>query len=189
MKKLLPVVGVLLCCLVAASPGRHAASVVVESLAFAHPDEIIREKGFVISADRRVFAVMAFLNVVGYDEEAKGQQMHPVRVKVRKMVAQNLADHADKLRIWRKRYKKLQMPYFPYQDFALSLSADYPFRRIRPDSELTYAQTAELLGDFPETLSDFWVAAKLDRVGGQRGHSTLIHKLAGIGNPENTGSR
>jgi hypothetical protein len=164
MRRLLPVVGVLLCCLVAAAPNHRAAKVVVEPVVFAHPDEMVKGPGFIVLADRRVFTVMAFLNAIGYDEEAKGQQMHPVRVKVRKMVAQNLADHADKLRLWRERYKELQMPYFPYQDFALSLSADYPFRRTRPDSELTYAQTAELLGDLPETLNEFWVAAKLDRV-------------------------
>ena len=164
MRKLSLMVGVLLGCLIAAAANSRAARVAVEPVVFAHPDEMVKGQGFVVLADRRVFAVMAFLNAVGYDDEVKGQQMHPVRVTVRKMVAQNLAEHADRLRRWRERYRKLRIPSFVYQDFALSLSADYPFRRIRPDTELTYARTAKLLDDLPETLNDFWAAAKLDRV-------------------------
>lgn len=164
MRKYLLLAGSLFCVLIVAGSSGQGRHITVEPLALTHADEMVKDEGFLVLADRRVFAVMAFLNTVGYDDEAKGQRMHPVRIKVRKMVADNLADHADKLRVWRGHYQKLPMPYFPYQDFALSLSAEYPFRRIRPDSELTYVQTAELLGNFPETLNDFWAAAKLDQV-------------------------
>lgn len=117
-----------------------------------------------ILADRRVFAVMAFLNAAGYDEEIEGKQMHPVRVKVRTMVAENLSDKADKVAAWRFYYNTRMLAVFHYQDFAMSLSADYPFRRIRPDKELGYPHTPGILKDFPAVLNDFWVSAELDKV-------------------------
>jgi hypothetical protein len=117
-----------------------------------------------VLADRRIFAVMAFLNAAGYDEEIEGKQMHPVRVKVRKMVVDNLGKSPDKLQTWQQYYKTRIVATFQYQGYAMSLSADYPFRRIRADSELGYAWTADRLRDFPDILNDFWVAAELDKV-------------------------
>ena len=117
-----------------------------------------------VLADRRVFTVMAFLNAVGFDDEYSGQQMHPVRVRVRERVAANLAPHPEKLESWRRYYGAHSFGTFCYQDFALSLSADYPFRQIRPDSEIGYPAAAQSLKDFPEILNDFWVTANLDDV-------------------------
>ncbi|MDI6451333.1 hypothetical protein [Anaerobaca lacustris] len=133
-------------------------------MSFNHPDEIVRGQGFMVLADRRVFAVMAFLNAVGLDEESPGKQMHPVRVRVRELVAANLASCPDKVESWRRHYETHKLPFYCYQDFALSLSADYPFRRIRPDAELGYAVTAEQLRDFPVILNDFWRAARVVEV-------------------------
>ena len=138
-----------------------------EPVSFAHPDEVIKGEGFMGLADRREFAVMAFLNATGYDEEAKGQQMHPVRVKVREMVAANLAQHPKKLKAWRKYrngFVRKYMQTHNFKDFALSLSTDYPFKRIRPNKELGYSYTAWILGDFPEVLNDFWATAKLGEI-------------------------
>jgi len=104
------------------------------------------------------------LNAVGYDDEASGQQMHPVRIKVRQMVKNNLAKTPEKVSAWRKYYKGKSLAIYQYQDFVLSLSADYPFKPLRPESELTYPQTARLLKDFPEVLNDFWTAAELTKV-------------------------
>jgi hypothetical protein len=139
---------------------RPPPAVQVEPVVFAHADEVVRGDGFMVVADRRVFATMAFLNAVGYDEAA-GQPLHPVRVRVRELVQQNLAGQPGKLRAWRKYFQRKPFGSHQYQDFALSLSADYPFRRIRPDEELGYRHTAKSLGNFPEILNDFWVAARL----------------------------
>jgi len=110
-----------------------------EAVSFGHPDEVIKGEGFMVLADRREFAMMAFLNATGYDEEAQGQQMHPVRIKVRELVAANLAQYPEKVKTWRKYRHGLVRRYmqtYNYQDFVLSLSTDYPFQRIRPDKEL-----------------------------------------------------
>ncbi len=148
--------------------GPRTPKVIVEQVVFNHPDEVIKAtdngKEYWALADRRVFAVMAFLNAVGYDQEVPGKQMHPIRVKVRKMIAENLANHPEKLKAWRRYYKDRIMGAWQYTNFALSLSSDYPFRRIRPDKELSYAWTSYLLADFPEILNDFWTTAKLDQV-------------------------
>ncbi len=54
-----------------------------------------------------------------------------------------------------------------------------------------YAAYLALVGQWCRELGvQIWCyCLKNFRKGGQRGHSTLIHKLAGIGNSENTGSR
>jgi hypothetical protein len=138
-----------------------------EPVSFGHPDEVVTGDGFMVLADRREFAVMTFLNATGFDEEAQGQQMHPVRVKVREMIAANLAQCPEKVNAWRKYRNGLVRKYFQtfhFQDFALSLSTDYPFQRIRPDSELGYSITAGQLRDFPQVLNDFWATAKLGEV-------------------------
>ncbi len=138
-----------------------------EPVSFTHPDEVVKGEGFMVLADRREFAVMAFLNATGYDEEAKGQKMHPVRVKVRELVAANLAEHPKKLKAWRNYRNGLVRKYmetYNYQDYVLSLSADYPFKQIRPDKELGYSYTAWILRDFPKVLNDFWTTAGLDEV-------------------------
>ena len=138
-----------------------------EPVSFDHPDEVVRGEGFMALADRREFAVMAFLNATGFDEEAQGQQMHPIRMKVRQMVAANLAEHPKKVRAWRRYRNGLVRKYlgtYGYQDYVLSLSTDYPFRRICKNDELGYWYTAWLLADLPKVLNDFWKTAKLDEV-------------------------
>ena len=138
-----------------------------ETVSFDHPDEIIRGEGFMVLADRREFAVMAFLNATGFDRETQGQQMHPVRLRVREMVAAHLAACPEKVKAWRKYRNGLVRKYlgtYNYQDYVLSLSTDYPFRRIRPDDELGYWYTAWLLRDLPKVLNDFWETARLDEV-------------------------
>jgi len=141
-----------------------AFDVKVESVVFSHADEMVTGEGFMVLADRRIFAVMAFLNAVGYDDEAQGQQMHPVRIKVRQMVAANLAKSPEKLQAWRKYYQSKTFKNYHFQDWALSLSADYPFKRIRPNNELQYILTALMLNDLPEILNDFWVTSNLEQV-------------------------
>jgi hypothetical protein len=141
-----------------------------EPVSFDHPDEVIRGEGGMVLADRREFAVMAFLNATGFDEETQDQQMHPVRVKVREMVVANLAEHPQKVKAWRRYRSGLVRRYlgtYNYQDYVLSLSADYPFRRIRTDDELGYWYTAGLLRNLPKVLNDFWATAGLDEVWNQ----------------------
>jgi hypothetical protein len=141
-----------------------ASDIKVESVVFRHADEMVTGEGFLVLADRRIFAVMAFLNTVGYDDEAQGQQMHPIRIKVRQLVAANLSNRPEKLQAWRKYYQSNKFKNYHFQDWALSLSADYPFKRIRPSDELQYILTALMLNDFPDVLNDFWVTANLEQV-------------------------
>ncbi len=136
----------------------------VAPVAFTHPDETRIGEGFMVLADRRVFVTMAFLNATGFDNQPPGVAMHPVRQKVRKQTAETLAPHPEKLRKWRQYVKSKNLGDFTYQDFALSLQADYPFQRIRPDKELNYPFTAQLLADLPEVLRDFWITADLTNV-------------------------
>ncbi len=138
-----------------------------EPVSFNHPDEFIKGDGFMVLADRRVFAVMAFLNAVGFDYEAEGQKMHPVRQRVRELVAANLADHPDKIKKWqkyRRSFFRKSLPISHFLDYSLSLNTDYPFKQIRPDKELNYSHTGILFDGFPDVLNDFWETAKLDEV-------------------------
>ena len=134
------------------------------SPAESHPDESVVGDGFAITADRRMFAVMAFMNANGFDVEAEGTPMHPVRRKVRDMVATTLNGEPEKRERWRRFYSEWSLPSWCYQDFALALSPDYPFHRVRPDAELHYPATVDKLRDFPAILNEFWKAAKLDEV-------------------------
>ena len=141
-----------------------APDVAPEPTVFSHPDEMASTDAFIVLADRRIFAVMAFLNAAGFDDEASGVSMHPVRVKVRESVLRNLAGEPERLSSWRRYYRSKGLRTYHYQDFALSLTPDAPFRRTRPNSELGYPFTARALGDLPDTLNDFWRAAALESV-------------------------
>lgn len=136
----------------------------IEPVSFTHPDEFVSGQGFMALADRRIFAVMAFANVMGYDNEAEGKQMHPIRIKVRKLLSDNLADQPKKVKAWQQYYDTRKLAIFQYLNYALSLSADWQFRRIRPESELGYSVTAKRLKDFPAILNDFCLTVKLDEV-------------------------
>jgi hypothetical protein len=164
MWKYISFVMVVLALLGAGCSNSPVHEVKVEPVSFNHPDEFVKGQGFMALADRRIFAVMDFANVMGYDNEAEGRQMHPVRVKVRKLLSDNLASHQKKVKAWRQYYETRKLANFQYQDYALSLSADWQFRRIRPDIELGYSMTAERLKDFPEVLNDFLITGKLDEV-------------------------
>lgn len=126
----------------------------VESIS-VHPDECRQVPGFLVLADRRLFAVMAFLNAVGFDDEAKGMQMAPLRVKVRQMVAANLQNRPDKLAQWKRQYGRAN--FIICQNYAVRLTPDYPFRPAFP---IPFKK----LGKFHETLNDFWRTANLDTV-------------------------
>jgi len=138
-----------------------------ESAIFHHEDELVRKGDFVVLADRRIFATMAFLNAVGFDKEHKSMQMYPARLAVRKMLKDKAAAHPEKFQAWKQYYRKTGCARFHYIDFALSLSTDYPFKRIRPYDELGYFITFFKLADFPKVLNDFWQTAELDKIWAQ----------------------
>ena len=144
--------------------GGCSAPIKVEPVSFSHEDEVIREGDFTVLADRRVFTIMAFMNACGYDEEAKGKQMHPARSRVREIVKDQTASKAEQFQKWEQYYNNVNLRIFHYLDYALSLSADYPFRRIRPDSELGYPFTGERLADFPDVLNEFWETLDMEEV-------------------------
>jgi hypothetical protein len=136
----------------------------VESVTFVHPDEWAIKGGFAALADHRIFATMAFLNAVGYDEELADYQMHPVRVRVRELVRKNLETSPEKIKIWQDYYQKHRAGTFAYKSFALALCPDYPFRRVVPDDKLGYRWTAEFFKDLPDVLNEFWKTAGLEEV-------------------------
>jgi len=136
----------------------------VESPVFSHADEIRRGEGFAVLADRRIFAVFAFLNVVGYDEEVPGQQMTPVRLKLRERLQKTLTARPDKLKAWRQYYRKMDAKEYIYVNYALGLSADYPFRRIRARDEYWSPTLVDHLEEFPSLLNDFWLTAHLEEL-------------------------
>jgi hypothetical protein len=136
----------------------------VEPLSFSHKDEMVRQGDFIALADRRVFATMAFMNAAGFDEESEGKQLHSVRAKVREILKGKAAANPQQFEKFKKYYQKDRLGNFVYQDFCLSLNADYPFRKIRPDSELGYPFTVQRLADFPEILNKFWEVADLNVV-------------------------
>lgn len=132
-----------------------AGGIQAEPVDFLHEDEKREGDGFLVIADRRIFAVTAFANAMGYDTEM-GPEMHPVRVRVRETLAERLAEHPDRQREWKAFYDGLDLPIFVFLDYALSLNSDFPFRRVRPDDELGYPQAADKLAELPEVLNDFW---------------------------------
>ena len=161
MSKCLGFIGVIPCLFIGSCS--DALDIEVDTVTFIHPDEIVKGEGVIVLADRRIFALMAFMNATGYDEELE-KQMHPVRVKVREMLKNNLAKTPEKFRVWQEYYKEKNLESYHYLDFALSLNSDYPFRRIRPSSESVYPFAASKLSDFPDVLNDFWTTADLEKV-------------------------
>ena len=143
--------------------GCHS-NVKVEPLVFNHEDEIVRNGDFITLADRRIFAVMAFMNACGYDDKASGQEMYPVRLEVRQIINEKVKNYPDELERWKKYYKKNINTSFIALDFALSLNDDYPFRRIRPDSEIGYSFAEWRLRNLPDVLNEFWEKMELEQV-------------------------
>ena len=144
--------------------GTERADVKIEPTTFLHPDEFLKGEGFGVLADRRIFAAMAFLNCVGYDEEYQGMRMVPTRVKVRERLQKNLLVFPEKLAAWKKYYSELHLKEHTIVHFALSMNTDYPFRRIRPRNELWYPNIGDQLAVFPAILNDFWATARLGEV-------------------------
>lgn len=137
----------------------------VRPVTFVHPDEIIHNDTFIALADRRVFAVMAFINACGFDDEARGTTMHPVRLRVREAIQNKASEHADMFHKWKRYYRKRSFfPSYYYITYALSLSSDYPFRRIRPHSELGFWWPSLMLNSFPKILNEFWETVGLEEI-------------------------
>ncbi len=132
--------------------------------ASSHPDEFLCIPGFAVVADRRIFAVMAFTNALGFDDETQGWQMTQTRLRVRRAVADNLRRHPNKVKGWRRQFVRWNMPAFVYQDLALTLSPDYPFAFARSMSEMNYGSAARKMKRLPVLLNDFWQAARLAEV-------------------------
>jgi len=158
-KKCESLLGIVLC-------GCHSP-VNVKPVTFDHPDEIIRDDTFVALADRRVFAVMAFINACGFDDEASGIAMHPVRRRVREAIHKKASEHGDLFDKWKRYYNRRSFPSYCYMDYALSLSSDYPFRRIRPGSEFTCWWRSQMLNSFPKILNGFWETVELEEIWSQ----------------------
>jgi len=166
MKKCYKLFVVLLCLYISGCSTFKGSDVKVSPAEFVYPDEIVRGEGFMVLADRRLFTVMAFINAAGYDSEWEGVQMHPVRIRVREEIQSRLANEPKKKSQWQKYYEQKELDIYHYADYALSLTSDYPFRRIRPDSELGYPEAQLKLEDFPEMnwqMSFLWEYLRMER--------------------------
>lgn len=152
--------------LVLVSLGGCRKPIEIEPASFSHKDEMIRDGDFIVLADRRIFATMAFLNAVGYDNEIKGDP-HPVLLRVREILKAKATANPEHFRKWTSYYEQKELPDFIYKDFALSLSTDYPFRRIRPNTELGYPVISRKLSKFPSILNNFWETVELDEIWAQ----------------------
>lgn len=143
-----------------------SASAQTEAKAFPYESEVIRGNGFLVVADRRVFAVMALLNAVGYDAEYEGVEMHPARVAVRSELVRRLSGWADSVSRWRDTYESLDLPVWVYLDYALSLSPGAPFRRVHAEEELGYRDAQLRLEEagFLDILNRFWEAAEVEDI-------------------------
>jgi hypothetical protein len=153
--------GLLLAGVIAAVPKINAEEWYVPS---SHPNEIRKGRECMVVADRRIFAVMAFINAAGFDDEAKGKTMHPVRVKVRESVTANLQSHSNKLAVWKENYARLKCSNADYIEYAMLLSADHPFKKVGPDSLYYNQEVLRKLGGVADQVNDFWTAARLDEV-------------------------
>src|SRR5262245_57540483 len=117
-----------------------------------------------VVADRRIFVVMSFINAAGFDEEGRGATMHPARKHVRERIAENLRPHNNKLETWREFYRQRGLSNADYIEWAVTLNADYPFRKVGPDTVNFHREVAENLRNFPEILNEFWRLARLEEV-------------------------
>lgn len=136
----------------------------VEPFVFSHEDELIRTDEFIALADRRVFAVMAFMNLCGFDDESVGKEMHPARVHAREAMQAKAKEHPKALKRWKRYYQRFHIPSFTYLNYALTLNDDYPFRRIRPNRELWNPKTGAVLAKFPAILNQFWETLEMEQI-------------------------
>jgi hypothetical protein len=136
----------------------------VEPVVFHHTDEVVQEGSFMVLADRRVFAVMSFLNVCGFDHEANKRGMHPVRVQVRDAMQAKVEENPEALVRWKRYYQEHHFPDSHYLNYALSLSDDYPFKRIRPFWELWNSTEAIKLAGLPAMLNEFWETLEMEAI-------------------------
>ncbi len=107
---------------------------------------------------------MAFMNAMGFDDEPKDRQMHPVRVRVREMLAIEMQKHPKQAQTWKRHYDKWNAPSFVYQDLSLTLTPDYPFAFIRTEAQMHYKHAARRMKEFPAVLNEFWRTIQLDRI-------------------------
>ena len=126
-----------------------------------HPDEMRAGRDCLIIADRRMFAVLAFMNASGFDEQATGTPMHPVRLRVRALLAANLARRPALLARCRAFYAAAALSNADYMEYAITLGADYPFRKVGPNDGIFHDYTVPRLTGFTALLNLFWREADL----------------------------
>jgi hypothetical protein len=121
---------------------------------------------------------MAFMDAMESDTDPISPRMNEVRKTIRTMIANNLEESNYDVKKWRLIYKKSNPGLLSYSDVAMNLSADYPFKQIRPTSELAYPYVLHAYADFPQALNEFWKCAKLDKVWGavRPYYITELHK-------------
>jgi hypothetical protein len=90
--------------------------------------------------------------------------MHPVRIKVRELIAGNLLTHSNKLVAWKKNYARLKCSNADYIEYAMLLSADYPFKKVGPDNIYYNPEVLRKLSSVVDQVNDFWLTARLDEV-------------------------
>jgi hypothetical protein len=160
--------GILSLLLGAANGSMFAAAAETAGAAWFVPvtreSEVRRGNQCEIAADRRIFAVMSFINAFGFDEEAQNTPMTAARKQVRELIAHNLSDHPAEVTRWRDMYRAHACSSADYIEWAITLNDEYPFRRVGPDSVCFRPETPVKLRDFPAELNAFWELAKMEEV-------------------------
>lgn len=118
----------------------------------------------IVAADPRLFTTMAIFNsVYDYDKE-NSPAMYPLRAKVRAELDKRLKSVPQKkLAQWKKAKKDVHI--YNYIFYTMSLSGEYPFKRVLPYPGNWWASLRERffgVYGFEKIMNDFWVTMKLD---------------------------
>jgi hypothetical protein len=125
--------------------------------------ESVSIPGFTVVADRRVFAMTAFMLAMGFDSTADESTMHPARLAAKQHLNAARSNSPEKFSAWKSRYDKDNIRHFVFLNFSLALSPEYPFRCVRRNDELEYRNLSEMR-KYIDILNDFWVTANLSEL-------------------------
>lgn len=117
-----------------------------------------------VAADPRLFTTMAIFNsVYDYDKE-NAPGMYPLRTRVRAELDKRLkAVPQAKIAKWKKAKKNTHI--YQYVFYTMSLSGEYPFKRVLPYPGNWWAQLRERffgVHGFETIMNDFWATMQLE---------------------------
>lgn len=127
-------------------------------------DSEARQKGqFTVVADRRVFAMMTFIDILGY-ANASDYSGDGLWAAVVDDVSKNLERNGYNIEEWKKSIlgQEAISHSYAFEDYALTLSSSYPFRQLVPRDKIAYPFLLNTEDNLPGVLNDFWKSGGLD---------------------------